>query len=812
MQSWDTPTVSSTVSNSWDTPAPLVTVSNSWDTPAPSAPDNSWDGQVNANNANSDTHAPAAPDNRDGQVHSTNTNSLNASRSTKEAASSGPVAPSEAQSSDDVRGTSAITPAETSWDTPAPVLTNQSWDAPTPAPATWDAPTPAPASWDAPTPAPASWDAPTPAPASWDAPTPAPNSWDAPTPDTSRPAEQSGQGWGAADASASDPQQLSEQNGPPNGTFSRKPPGIYRRNSRPPHEGSLRNRDYSDGPTDSATSGPAKGLGASRWAPSNRPQRRRFDGPRRGYEQDRGFFRSGDTNASGANGSWSTPSESGNNDRDLPGPAATGSNGWDLDAATTAAPATDWNTAPVSDNWGSDPVQQPNNVRGQDAQQDTETIPQPTAQPKAGNDTWGGSTPVVNNWGSPALAVDYRQNVVSAEVKENGPTPAPSTPGQPESNVVPTPGPSWAAAPAFVPRSFSATEQASSPDAVPPPPAESSGWDAQVPVPDNSWDAKVQVPGNSWDAPTVSNVTGTFSPVSAPFKPQAEPTKEPVPTISDPKPSPSKPTFEPQHGAPGALHQSGQPSGLSWDTPAPVAADNSWDTPAPVAVDNSWNVPAPVSVENNAPNARSSDTTPVPSAQDPGWDAPKSAGSTPRQSDSYSQSRTQGDAQNGWGVPTEPPSNVGRGLGGSKYGNGGGSYSNGSRGGHLGAYERRGGHRNNNIGHGFDYGNGGSYRQGPGNHQENERHSYGNRYGSHGGDAGLSQSDHTNGADNTDRASSVDNSNGASQSWDPAPAPAPETSEKRAWGAPMLDTAESWDIAPAGAGESWDAPAGAGKW
>ncbi|KAK9368299.1 hypothetical protein V1509DRAFT_84193 [Lipomyces kononenkoae] len=770
--SWDTPVPSATVSDSWGTPA----VSNSWDTPAPSAPDKSWGGKIDASNPNSWDARP-----------------------TKGAPPSGPVAPSQAQ-----RDTSLIPATDKQWDTPAPALTNDSLDAPTAKPESWDAPTTKPESWDAPTAKPESWDAPTAKSESWDAPTAGPDSWNAPTQasdswnastpapasnSTGQPAEQGDNSWGVAAASASDPQR-------PNGAFSRKPPGIDQRNSRSSRWGSSANRGYSDGTTESATSKSGAGLGASRWAPSNRPQRRRFEGQRRDNDNERGLFRSGSVNTSGVQSSWSSPNESGSNDRDMRGPAATGSNSWDLNTTTGTAPTADWNTAPVVDaaagtahatdwnaapavgNWVSDPTSVPgSNVKAPDTQQDLERVtPQSAEQPKAANDNWEAPAQTVNSWGAPALAVDRSQDVVSAEVKEDGPTPLPPLRAQPESNVVPSPAPSWAAAPVFVPKSFSATEQSPSPDVKPTPSTGSSGWDAPV-----------QVPDNNWGTTTAGNGDGNFASVSPAPNSNSETMKAMEPELNDPKPSQSKLTLQ-STAATGGSDQSAQPAeSPSWDTAAVVAVDNSWDTPNV----GSWDTP-----------------TPVTSAQDSGWDARKPAEPPLPPSDSYGQARTPGNARNGWGAPREPSSDVGGGLGGSKYSNGGGSYSNGSRGGRFGGtYERRGGYQNDRAEDGSDYGNRGSFRQGPGNHQENER--YGNRYGNHGGDSGYAPSEVANGGDNAGSLSSVEGSNNASQSWDAAPSV--ETLQQRSWGASVTDAADSWDTAPVGATESWGASAGAGK-
>ncbi|KAK9316110.1 hypothetical protein V1522DRAFT_403313 [Lipomyces starkeyi] len=868
-QSWTTPKAPATVSNSWDTPGASVTASNSWDTPAPSVPDSSWDVSAPTTQAHSwDMPVPTtqasswdAPFSRPmaPSVGRTRSRSRPSSRSAQSFQANSAQPRSEVALATAVSNTSNIGTgvSGTSSNTLGPVTTD-SWDSPVNVQSkSWDIPATS-SSWHAPVsisqsqahadrsasqtsvpptsksatctnsaihPSEEQQSGDTPAITSaempWDTPAPAAANdlWDAPTPalaadSSDRPTKQADYSWSAPD---SEPQHLSwdQPEGPPESTSSRSPYGRGRHDSRPSRLGSIQNHEYSVGSTSSAASKTTViGLGASRWAPTNRPQRQRFEGQPRRYDDEGGSRRgyggghSGPDRSdnygqeSGSNGnwtrkdqgnidtsedraSWPAPNASGDISSDRPEPAATTINDWG--AAPVAAPTSDWDAVLVlpTDNWGSTPapVVTGNNRNGPDQRQDIKSVtPQAVKQSKTTSnttasastdsweatapaviDSWEVPTPTVNSWDASALAVGYSRDAVSA-------------PAQTESKAPPTRDDSWAAAAVFVPKSWTAPEK--SPNNAVPTPApgtEYAGWDTPVPVPDKSWDA----------IPTTASNDNTSSRAPPLIPSNAEPMNALVPALHDPEPQ-SEPKFEPG-AAIRAQDQSSQPSQSSWDSPALAAADNSWDKPTSVAA-GSW------------------DATPVTTAQNSGWDAPSPADSRSLATDSWSQSQSQGYAQNGSGAHKELHFRGG-GLTGSKYSNGGGAYSGGSRGGRRGGdYDRRGGYVDDKSDYGGGYGDRGGYRGKGGNHQEKDRPS--TRDGTHGGDGGPPRNIHGNGSENSDRPSRDYDSNSATRSW--VAASAHEFSEQRPWGSQAPGAAVSWNMDPVAAVESWDASAAAG--
>ncbi|KAK9353083.1 hypothetical protein V1523DRAFT_412031 [Lipomyces doorenjongii] len=876
-QSWATPEATATVSNSWDTPVASTTVSNSWDTLAPSVPDSSWNIPVPTTQEHSwDMPAPTtqtssldAPSSRPMAPSVGRTRSRSRSRShsrpSARSAQSFRADPAHPRSeaaldsqwsapkprtsrtlsaasntsniSTAVSGASSKTPASLiagSWDSPVKVV-SKSWDI-SAASASWDAPlTVTQSQAHADRSASQSGDTPTIASAemSWNTPAPAVanDSWDASTPalaadPSDRPAKQADYSWGAPDSSASELQHLSwdKPDGPPEGTSLRNPYGSGRHDSRPRRFGSIPNHESSDGNTSSAASKTAIGLGASRWAPTNRPQRRRFEGQRRRYEDEgdsrRGYSgryserdRSdnygqdangnwtnkdqGNIDTSGDKGAWPTPNARGDIDSDQPETAATTSNDWDAVPAATLT--SDWEAVVVSPTTLS-PVVTGNNMNLPDQQKDIKSVtpqavrpPKPTSNTAAPAstdgwdatapaviDSWEAPTPAVNSWDAPALAVGYSRDAVSAPVREEAPARALPVPTQTESKAAPTRDDSWAAAAVFVPKSCSAPEKSSNntvPAPVPAPaPArgtEYAGWDTPVPVPDNSWDA----------TPTTASNGNTFtSSASPPIS--SKPMNALVPALHDPEPPQSERKFE-YKPAIRAQDQSSQPSQSSWDTPALTTADNSWDMPTSAS---SW------------------DATSVTTTQTSGWDAPNPADSRSLASDSWSQSQSQGYARNGSGAPKELHFGGGS-LAGSKYSNGRRSYRGGSRGGRIGGdYDRGGGNVDDNSDYGGGYGDRSGYRGKSGDHQENDRPSA--RDGTHVGDGGPPRSIYGSSSESSERPSRDYDSNRAAQSWDGASAQ--QFSERRSWGSQVPGTAVSWNMAPGAAAESWDASAAAG--
>ncbi|KAK9373269.1 uncharacterized protein V1513DRAFT_449534 [Lipomyces chichibuensis] len=875
--SWDTPGASVAVSNSWDTPAPSVldnswdvpatTQAGSWDEPLPTTQTSSWDAPSSRPMATSvgQTRSRSQPSSQLTQSFQAHP----AHQRSDVALDSGPqpgmsqllcAASNISNMGTGVSGASLNTPAfaaSDSWERPVNVQ-SKSWDIPA-ASASWDAPVSIAQSQahadrsasqtsvppndgsatstnsaihpseeqrsgdnHAITSADMPWDTPAPAVAN--------DSWDAPTParaadSSDRPATQAVSSWGAPDSSVSEPKHLSwdQPEGLPEGTSSRNPYESGRHDSRPARLRSMPNHEYSVGSTSSVTSKTtAIGLGASRWAPTNRPQRARYEGQRRRYEDEGGSRRGygggysgrdrndnygqesgskgswtgkdqGNIDTSGDNGSWPVPNASGNINSDRPELAATPSNDWD--AAPVAALTNDWEAVPVlpSDNWESTPtpVVAGNNRNRPDQRQDVKSVtPQAAKHPKATADTaastsadswdatapavldsWDAPTPTVNSWDAPALGVGYSQDAALAPVKEEAFAPALSAPAQTESKR----DNSWAAATVFVPKSWSAPESPTNAVPASAPSTEYAGWDTPVPVPDNSWDA----------TPATASNGNTSPPAPRQIRSNAEPMNALAPALHGPEPPQSEPKFE-SRPAIRAQDQSSQPSQSSWDTPALAVADNSWDMPTSAAA-SGW------------------DATPVTTAQKTGWDARNPADSRPLARDSWSQSQSQGYAHNGSGAPTEGHFRGG-GLAGSKYSNGGGSYSGDSRGGRRG-YDRRGGYVDDKSDFGGGYGHRGGYGGKGGNHQENDRPSTRDDT-KNGGDGGPPRSIHGNGTQNTDRPFRDYDANSAAQSWDATTTQ--EFSEQRSWGSQVTGTAESWNTAPVAAAETWDGPAAAG--
>ncbi|KAK9385762.1 hypothetical protein V1515DRAFT_629597 [Lipomyces mesembrius] len=842
--SWATPEAPPTVSNSWDMPGASVTVSNSWDTVAPSVPDSSWDITATTTQEHSwDVPVPTTQTSSwDAASFRPMTPSLwRASGTRQSQGCRGPLSAASNTSniSTAVSGASSKTPASLvadSWDSPVKVVSKScdisaasvSWDAPvtisqsqahadrsasqTSEPRTSESATSTNSAVpliEQPARAPPSdgkklGDTPliTSAEMSWDAPAPAVANdlWDAPTPalagnPSDRPAKQADRSWGAPDSSASELQHLSwdQPDGPPERTSSRNPYRSGRHDSRPPRLGSIRNHEYSDGNTSSAASKTTAGLGASRWAPTNRPQRRRFKGQRQ-YEAEGGSRRGysggyserdgsdnygqelgsngnwaskdqGNINTRGDKGPWPALNASGDIDSDRPETAATTSNDWD--ATPVAALTSDWDTAVVlpTDNWG---------IASASTDSWDATAP-------AVIDSWETPTPPVNSWDAPALAVRYNRDAVSAPVKEEAPARTLSAPAQTESKAAPARDDTWAAAAVFVPKSWSASEKSPNnavPAPAPAPGTEYAGWDTPVPVP---------VPDNSWDAtPTTAINDNTSSPAPPPIPSKAEPMNALVSALHDPELPQSEPKFE-SKAAIRAQDQSSQPSQSSWDPPALAAADNSWEMPTSAAA-SSW------------------DATPVNTTQKSELDAPNFANSRSLASDSWSQSQSQSYPHTGSGAFKQLRFGGG-GLAGSKYSNGRGSYRGGSRGGRLGGdYDRRGGNIDDKSDYGGGYGDRGGYKDKRGNHQENDRPSTRDR--THVGDGGPPRSIYGNSIENSERPSRDYDSNSAARSWDAASAE--QFSEHRSWGSQVPGTAVSWNMAPVAAAESWDVSAAAG--
>ncbi|KAJ8103283.1 hypothetical protein POJ06DRAFT_247099 [Lipomyces tetrasporus] len=885
-QSWDTPMPSVAVSNSWDTPEPSVQ-DNSWDVPAPTTQANSWDTPTPTNNTWDARTARAMPL----SIGRSSSHSRSSSSSAQSFANAQPAhsraqgapdsqvgAPPSFAASHSAKGAGV---SGGSWNSPAPVnpdswvpsvsFQSNSRDTSAPSaqlesnkriqtlPATGpsasetsarstsqpsrttippvEQPAGAPPaqaqqsekSWDTPATAAAdmSWDIPAPAAAnnSWGEPTPAPvdDSWD----QTAKPVNS----WGASDASAARPQPISiswgQSDGAPERTLSRNSHASGGHTSRPSETGTVSKQDHPDASASSTTSKTAAGLGASRWAPTNRPQRRRFEERRQRYEDDGGSGRGygnrdksdyysqlsatrggswtgqdpGATDAGGDMGSPSAANASGNNYSNRPGSTATTSNDWDT--APANAPTRAWGTASATsaDDWSA-PTPAAAVTHKEDLAKQQElpsaTLPnveqgQVVSQPSASswdvpapavNDTWETtSAAVVNDWGAPAATVDDSRNAATAPVKEQTSTSVLSVPADPGSTPAPTRGSSWAAAPEFVPKSSGSTEfspSSSAPDSALQ--NESTGWDAPVPMPDNDWTTPAPT--------TASNGWKPSSQANTPTSWNSEPGNVQAPRQQNPEP----PQLEQKIGFMPTIsisEKSSQPSQSSWDTPSLPAADNSWDT-STTAVASSW------------------DAAPERSAQSTGWNDAMTRESLPPSSSSWSKSQSERNVQNGRDGPKELPTRGG-GLAGSKYSNEGGPYSGGRRGGiHSGrvggGYERPGGHRDDIGNYAGGYGSRGRYGRDTGNYQENERPPFASQNGSYGRSLTLSRSDDGDRIDNSDPPSVGYDSTGRSR--DAAPA---EVSEQLSRDSPAAVAAVSWDTGPVAAAENWDASANAGK-
>ncbi|KAK9321456.1 hypothetical protein V1517DRAFT_326418 [Lipomyces orientalis] len=859
-QSWDMPMPSVAVSNSWDTPEPFVqdnswdvpfqtTQPNSWDTPAPTK--NTWDAtsaramppSMSGSNAHSgssslpaqsiDNHQPAhsraqgAPDKHVGAPPP-----FAASHSAKGAGVSGgswnaraSVAPDSwppsviQSNSQDISAPSAqLEPNERVQTLPATGTSASQTSTP---PTSWsDSRTtispvvqtaeasPAQAqsqqsdkSWDTTSAATAdmSWDIPAPAAAttSWGEPTsiPVDDSWD-------QTAKQVNNSWGASDASAVQLQPISwgQSDRAPERTFSRNSHGSSGHTSQPSPWGTVPKQGYLDDSASSTTSKTVTGLGASRWAPTNRPQRRQFEERRRRYEDDGGSGRgygSGDksdnygqssgrrgsnwtgqdpgtTDAGGDMGSWSAANASGDNYSHRPGSAATTTNDWDT--APTHAPTKAWGMALAesTDDWSAPTPAAAVNQESLDKQQDFQSITLPNVEQAkviskpfwdvpapAVNDTWETTSLVVKDLGAPAETIDNSRSAATAPVKEQTYTSVLSAPAYPGSKPTPTRGTSWAAAPEFVPQ-LSGSIESSPPDSAPQ--SKSSGRDATVPMPDH--DLTTLAPT------TASNGWKPSSQAISPTSWNSEPGNVQAPRQQNPEPAQLKPTIS-------VSENSSQPSQSSWDTPTTALAS-------------------------------SSDAAPERSAQNTAWNAAKPAGTLPPSSSSWSKSQSEGNAQISRDWPRELSSRGG-GLAGSKYSNEGRPYSGGRRGGiHSGrvggGYERHGRYRDDNGNYAGGYGSRGRYERDTENYQENERPPFASQNGSNNRSLTLSRSDDGDRLDNSDPPSLGYGSAGRSRDADPA-----EVSEQLSADTPASVAAVSRDTAPVTAAENRDASANAGK-